>query len=198
MNFIKAKSLARAFGQGRQVGGRCDIIKPPWIGFLHETWYIAWLRSLIRGKYILIAKILAYLNIKRDITFSQLKIRISQRRPIKVKTFKWISVTKIQYYPCRGSEKSIKEKKNRLLSRAQLPSYLCMLQHRERGNNPLRVPSIFRCRDKVFGVYVKTYSAVYTRTEKIDASNEVHSRCLSTIRFAANSILDAFLTQRTT
>lgn len=153
MNFIKAKSLARAFGQGRQVGGRCDIIKPPWIGFLHETWYIAWLRSLIRGKYILIAKILAYLNIKRDITFSQLKIRISQRRPIKVKTFKWISVTKIQYYPCRairGSEKSIKEKKNRLLSRAQLPSYLCMLQHRERGNNPLRVPSIFRCRDKVF------------------------------------------------
>lgn len=65
-----------------------------------------------------------------------------------------------------------------------------MLQHRERGNNPPRVPSIFRCRDKVFGVYVKNCS-----TPEQKRSNEVHSRCLSIIRFAANSILNAFLMQ---
>lgn len=122
-----------------------------------------------RGKYILILilnQILHFLNWK----FATLEAKNTSYLPLWQsisKTFKWISLTKIQYYPCRairGSEKSIKKKI--AFCRVHNFHHSSVLQHRERGNNPLRVPSIFRCRNKVFGVYVKNYSAVYTRKDR--------------------------------
>lgn len=119
-----------------------------------------------RGKYILISilnQILHFLNWK----FATLEAKNTSHLPLRQsisKTFKWISLTKIQYYPCRairGSEKSIKKKSPSVACTTSIIALCCNIE-----NNPLRVPSIFRCRNKVFGVYVKNYSAVYTRKDR--------------------------------
>lgn len=147
-----------------------------------------------RGKYILISilnQILHFLNWK----FATLEAKNTSHLPLWQsisKTFKWISLTKIQYYPCRairGSEKSIKKKSPSVACTTSIIALCCNIENE--GTIHFVFPRYF-----VVGIKCSVFTSKITQQsipEKIDASNEVHSRCLSIIRFAANSILNAFL-----